>query len=299
MSATERLRGNEELRREGVSLVVDTLLRRKLADYVDVSGLTRIVLSSVREDLVARGLEEHVRPGVARLYARLKTVPVGDLLPEATHSRLTELAAQTPFPRFVWAKDTIDPSLFRKLFAPSLQEWLLQFLGRLPGVGGLAGAFAKRMGGGGVRERLGAITGEFSRSAMGSLREAIASRLASDEGQEVLAEIRRQAFANTLAVPVGAILDDWAPLPWDDLAAIAPEVAAGFVKTQLAEAWIREELEAFLAVEGEKSVEMLAEEAGVLPEVRAYFRVQGEALIETLLADPRFSSWLDQLGIAR
>lgn len=298
MAFAEKL-ADDAFRREGVALVVDAFLARSFRELVDVSALVELLQTAVSEASVADAIERHAGPGLRRL-AELEG-NVGDLIPEASREQIEATIAATRFPPLAWAKDVVDPELFARLLAPVLSEWLMQFVTRLPGVGGLAGAFAKRMRkrsssedgapeSSAVGDRLKKLTVDFSKSTLGSLREALRTRLRSEEGREIVAEIRRQAFHNTMDVPLDAWIVELRDLPWARVAELAPAFAERWIRQELALTIVRAEIAAFVEAEG--TLGEMAERLGVLPDVRAYLRVQGEALLETLLENPRFVAWI-------
>ncbi|MCB9611768.1 MAG: hypothetical protein H6722_04860 [Sandaracinus sp.] len=298
MNAIERLRSDETLRREGVTLVVDAALARPLSEVVDLTGLSALAEAVLLRPIGERSIRDHVSPGFERLRdtVRERETKVGDLLPADAADELERLLLATPFPRFEWAREAVDPKQLEKLFAPILQDLLMQFVGKLPGVGALS-AFA-RVGGkaAGALGPAKTIAADFSKSALASLRDAFSARLASDEGRALVEEIRAHAFRHVLGVPVDTILADFDRLPWREVAAVAPGIAEHDLRSALGHAVLRQEVAAFLEVEGARTVEDLLEEAGALADVRAYLRVQGEGVLALLLASDDFGAWLAKLA---
>ena len=304
-SFAEKL-ADDAFRREGVGIVVDAILDRSLREVVDVGALVDLITDAITEATVNDVIERHAAPSLQR-FAALEG-NVGELVPEASRDAIEALIGATRLPPFAWTKDVVEPELFAQLLAPVLSEWLMQFVTRLPGVGGLAGAFAKRMRkiassgkdkdkdkgedeeSSPVSDRLTKLTVEFSKSTLGSLREALRARLRSEEGRAIIAEIRRQAFHNTMDVPLQAWLTELRDLPWDRIAEIAPSLAEQAIRQPRVQAILAAEIAAFVAAED--TLGELAERLGVLPEVRAYLRVQGESLLDALRADARFLAWL-------
>ena len=296
VTAIDRLRHDENLRREGVAIVVDALLARRVRDVVDVTGLLALLEVAVVRPPLARGVDEHVLPAFDRFRDETtrRATRVGELLPDDARLELERLLLATRFPRFEWARDAIDPKLLERLFSPVLQELLMQFVGKLPGVGAL-GALA-RVGGkaaGGALSGAKSIAAEFSKSAFATLRDAVAARLASDEGRALVEELRRHAFRHVAEVPLAQILADFDALPWREVAKLAPAVVEHDLRSALGHAIVRTELAAFLEVEG--TIAELLDEVGVLPDVRAYLRVQGEGVLAALVDEPAFASWLSKL----
>lgn len=295
-SFADKLR-SDAYRRQGVALVVDAALDRPFREVVDVPALVDLLVAAVTQATVQDTIERHAAPGLQRLSALEGRV--GDWVPEASRDDVEALLAATRVPPFAWAKEVVEPELFGQLLAPVLSEWLMQFVGRMPGVGGLAGAFAKRMrkrsspeeSSNPVGDRLRKLTVEFSKSTLGSLREAFRARIRSDEGRAIIAKIRTQAFRNTMDVPLQGWIVELKDLPWDRVAELAPAFAESFVRSDAFKSLARSEITAF--VDAETTLGAFAERLGVLPDVRAYLRVQGEAVLEGLLENPDFLAWID------
>ncbi len=294
-SFTDKLR-SDTYRRQGVALVVDAALTRPFAEVVDVPALVDLLVSAVTEETVRDTIERHATPSLRRLAELEGTV--GDWVPEVCRDEVEALLAATRVPPFAWAKDVVEPELFGQLLAPVLSEWLMQFVGRMPGVGGLAGAFAKRMrkrnsedSSNPVGERLKKLTVEFSKSTLGSLREAFRARIRSEEGRAIIATIRTQAFRNTMDVPLQGWIVELRDLPWEHVAELAPAFAENWIRSDAFKSLARSEITAF--VDAETTLGEFAGRLGVLPDVRAYLRVQGEAVLEGLLENPAFLAWID------
>ena len=283
--------------------MVDACLARRVREVVDLTGLLALADQVLVRPLGERGVEAHVLPGFDRFLGAVKErgTTVGELVPADATDELERLLLQTRFPRFEWARAAVDPKLLERLFAPVLQDLLMQFVGKLPGVGAFS-ALA-RVGGRAAESALGGKTGgaaksiaaDFSKSALTTLRDAVAARLASEEGRALVETIRAKAFRHCLEVPLEAVLTDFDALPWREVARLVPQIAEHDLRSTLGRAVLRAELSAFLEVEGDKSIEALLEEAGALPDVRAYLRVQGEGVLEALVGDPGFAAWLAKL----
>ncbi len=296
VSPLERLRSDEALRREGVAHVVDAILARRVREAVDLTGLLSLV-----DQLLVRPLG--LLPGFDRFLASAREhgTTVGEWIPKDATDELERLLLQTRFPRFEWARAAVDPKLLERLFAPVLQDLLTQFVGKLPGVGAFS-ALA-RVGGRAAESALGGKTGgaaksiaaDFSKSALAVLRDALAARLASDEGRALVEAIRARAFRHCLEVPLETVLADFDALPWREVSRVVPAIAEHQLRSILGRAALRAEVRAFLEVEGDKPIEAMLDEAGVLPDVRAYLRVQGEGVLEALVDSPGFATWFAAL----
>ena len=301
--ALERLRADQSLRRDGVAIVIDALLRQSVRDLVDPAVFVDVVSRAAEASFLERLLLDHIEPGVARVLDRVEGTTVGALLPEGEDEAIEALLVEAATPTFDWMVGAVDPALFRRLFAPVWQDVLLRFVRKLPGLGGgLAGALTKmgdsaigRFGrgvSGKVEAQLESLTRDFAEGLTHQVRLAITQRLESDEGKTIDAEIRRQIHARILATDAAVILRDLDRLPRKELLRRMPAILAANAKGELGRSIVREEVEAFLAVEGERTGHEVLEEAGVAPQVRAYLRVQAESLLGALLDDEAFARWL-------
>jgi len=301
--ALDRLRGDLSLRRDGVAIVVDALLRQTVRDLVDPAVFVDVVSRAAEATFLERLLVEHLEPGVERVFDGLEGTTIGDLLPEGEGEAIEALVVEGNPPTLDWMVGAVDPDLFRRLFAPVWQDVLLRFVRKLPGLGGgLAGALTKmgdsaigRFGrgvSGKVEAQMESTTSEFAKGLTHEVRLAITERLKSDEGQAIDAEIRRQVHARILETDAAVVLRDLDRLPRKELLRRMPLIVASNAKSDLGRALVRKEVEAFLAVEGEKTGHQVLEEAGVAPQVRAYLRVQAESLLGALFEDDAFATWI-------
>lgn len=310
-----RLRGDEALRREGVTCVVDVWMQTRLADLIDVGGLVDVATAAMNSQLMERVVLEHIEPAWERHKEHCATAgeSVSHNLPPEVREQLAALVADMDLPTFQWAGSAVDPLLLRELFAPALTEWLLSFVRKLPLVGsgltgGLAGGFAgamksarartKRSVLGNMDERVQSTADGFSRSAMSELRAAISKRMASDDGQAIIRDIRLQLFTAIMEADLATIMEDLDRVPRKDMMKLGPAIFSHNASRKFGVAVVRREIEAALALEGEHTLADLAEQAGVLPQIRAYLRVNAERLLDSLLEDQPFLSWLQKLQSA-
>ena len=302
-AALERLRSDLTLRREGVSVVVDALLRQRVRDLVDPSVFVDVVSRAAEAALLERLLKEHVEPAVERVIAGLEGTTVGALLPEGEAEAIEELVTGAQPPTLDWLAGAVDPDLFRRLFAPVWQDVLVRFVRKLPGLGGgLAGALSSfgdssigrfgRAASGKVEEKMQSTTRDFAKGLTHEVRLAMTERLKSEEGQELDAEIRRQVHRRILETDAAVLLRDLDRLPRLELLRRMPAIVSANAKGELGRSLVRAEVEAFLAVEGDRTGHEVLEEAGVAPQVRAYLRVQAESLLGALLQDEAFEAWI-------
>ena len=138
------------LRRAAAELVVDYALDLRLAALIDADELSAIYVAALSSENVARVIERHVLPGIARVRGLLRDAGerVGDAVPEPVVARIEALAAKPDGPRAAWMRGALDPTKLRELLAPALAQTLLEFVRDLPLAGGLADAAGAGSGGG-------------------------------------------------------------------------------------------------------------------------------------------------------
>ena len=319
----DRLRGDEALRRQGVALLVDVLLARPVGDLIEPLGLVEVIVEALGEANLEHVVGAHAHPAWDRHRARSAATRelVGHMIDEPSRVRLRAWLEQPRAARADWLRGAVDLGLLRQLLAPVLGDTLVAFAKRLPGVelgtqigsglGGIAGAFrgafreglrkgageeepegAPRKEEGGAGARVQAIAREFATGALGTARQQLDARFRSDEGRELLGQLRAQVFAALLAAPVAEVMDDLDAIGREDLVAAMPGLLSHNARRRFVAEALREEIEAFITVEGARSLKSALEGAGVLPGVRAYLRLQGERLFDAALADQAFAAYL-------
>ena len=308
-------------------MVVDFVLARPLRDFIDPDGLAALVTDSLDLDAVVRVLrgragdawDRHVR------RSRDQELRVGAILPDEGRKRLREIIAATPPPPARWARNAVDPALVRKLVAPALQDVLLAFARRLPlpglgepgwpGSGLVAGLGArvreeieKRAGqvadaGRAVLDGLGidlegqmeAVARDFSQTAERDLREALARRIETPEGRALLGEIQGQVLDRLLGARFDELHEDAERLPWAELADLIGPALEHLRTEPFVRVMLREEVDAWLAIDGRRPIGELLAEVGVRAPVREHVLARGEELARSLFASDAFARWLGEL----
>jgi hypothetical protein len=225
----------------------------------------------------------------------------------------------------------VDPVLVRKLFGPVWTNLLLAFAKRLPlpgiggggggpsssgavgrGVSGIAGRITRTatkqaerlvdagksvMGGLGseVERRLQGAAKEFSDGAEEVFREALQDRLKSSEGREIVGKISRQVTDHVLVTKIAEIHKDASRIPVNDILRIAPSVVSHSAPRAFVEKVVRGEIDAFLAVEGDRTLGEVLTELGVLDEVRKAIVERASAVAREFFAAPAFGDWFRRL----
>jgi hypothetical protein len=319
------------LRHEAAELVVDHALGLSLDAVLDADSLSEVYVAALSEQNVARAIERHVLPGIARVRALLREAGerLGDAVPGEVTARIEALATKRDGPRGTWMRGALDPALLRELLAPALAQTLLEFVRDLPLAGGLAEGGSSGSGRPGLTAglvgRLGrevqksterlvnvgrSVAGglgvdldrvvqqrarEFSQGAVASIQRALRERFASPEGAALLAQLSRGVVRHVLATPVEVILQDLDRLPLEDAVRLAPATVAHDLSRELGQRALEGEIRAYLAAEGARSLRELLEEAGLLARVRALAVERVHAGAVGLFASPAFADWLERL----
>jgi hypothetical protein len=278
---------------------------------------------------VVRVVRERVQKAWARHVQRSREqrLPVGAALPEKARARLRDVVAAIAPPPGRWTRGAVDPVLVRKLVAPALQDVLLAFTRRLPvpdlGAGepawpgiGLVTVLGTRVreeiekragqvadAGRAVLDGLGidlerqieAVTREFSQTAERDFREALKRQVETPEGRALLAEIQGQTLDRLLATRFDELHEDVESLPWAQLAELAAPMLDHLRTQPFVERALREEIDAWLAADGTRSLGDLLGEVGLLTPVRAHALARADSMARELFASDAFARWLAEL----
>ncbi len=301
----QRLSGDDSAFRErALSTLIQFALDQPLSTYLHIDETVQLLALAVTGPNTTRSIERHMRPGWERNLARCEETQdtLGNALPDDVRARIPRLILETRPPKSKWAKNAVDPKLLRELLSPVLQEFLLGFARKLPipGKGGHSTPTEDTSRSGfGLRNRLkqsaskraekfveagktvlGGLSAEverqiqtaakdFSTSAEEDIRRALLDRIRSQEGRELLRQIVEQAVAHVLDTPLAEMNKDVESLPWDDIWALVPPITEHNRDRDHVVAAIRDELEAALEVEGERTVRELLDESGLLDDTVA------------------------------
>lgn len=289
-------------------------LGRPASTFIDPGEVVEVLATAVTEENALRVGQRWIEPVWERHKERSRgeADTVGDAVPTADRERIRALLRDARVPRAQWAEGAVDPQLVRDLFAPVLQQTLLGFVRRLPGLGGadapgassggalggFAGAFGKRaleqagrladvgrgVLGGALDERVQQLAREFSRGALGGMREAVRERLKSDEGKRLVGQIREQAFERLLVAQVHELMEDAEAVPMERVREVAASLVAFNARRDFVHSAVRQEVEAWLALEGSRPVEDLLAEAGLLDTVRRLLTARLDAFLADFAA---------------
>jgi hypothetical protein len=317
-------------RDELVAGIVDHVLSRKLNDLVDFEEARSIATRSLTKDNLGRIFERHVIPGYNRYIEAVSasTETVGAFVPDSARDDIVKAIQKSKLPRAKWTSGAVDRALVTRLFAPVWTNLLLSFAKRLPlpgigggtsgspggssavgrGVSGIAGRITRTatkqaerlvdagksvMGGLGteVERRLQGAAKEFSNSAEEVFREALQDRLKSKEGRELVGQISRQVTDHVLVTKVAEIHEDASRIPMNDILRIAPSIISHSAPRAFVEKMVRAEIDAFLAIEGDRPLRDVLEELGILEEARAAVVRRASDVARGFFASPAFGDW--------
>lgn len=320
---------------QGAALLVDALLDRPLGDLVDLDEGVQIVRAALTAPNLQRAHERHLEPGRlrAREHAVATGDTPGAWLDPALRARLETLVREAPAPRAKWAKDVVEPAQIRRLVAPALQEMLIGFAQKLPIPGAKHDEPAKeaprdtsRLPKFGIRDlvrhtelgrraegvidrgrsivgglsaeveaRMQTAAKEFSQTAGDELRAALAERLKSDEGKQLLDQMRMSVLNRVLATTVADLTAD---LEYQDLPAIHAFVQDLIVARRddpRVDAFVDAVIRPGFAAEAARTPRELLVEAGLLDTVHPMLLARTAQSIAWTATAPAFATWVESL----
>ena len=316
-----------------IALFVDHVFAQKLSDLVDFERARAISTRALSKANLELIFERHVIPGYTRYRANVSASAdtVGAFVPDSARDEIIKVIQKSKLPQGKWTEGAIDRALVRRLFAPVWTNLLVSFTKRLPipGIGGASGAsagastpgrgvsgIAGRLGrtakeqaeklvdagkfvmgglGSEVERRFQATTKEFSDGAAEIFREALRDRLKSREGRELVAQISRQVTDHVLVTSVAEIHEDADRVPVAEILRLAPSIVAHSAPRAFVQGIVRQEIDAFLALEGNRPLKDVLAELGISDEVRAAVIDRTSALARGFFDSPSFRAWLDGL----
>lgn len=310
-------------RRQLVSQLVEFALDRPVSELVDAGEIVEVLAAAVTADNAGRVAERWLEPAWDRHRTRSAQAgdTVGDAVPDPQRDAIRKLLQGARIPKAAWAEGAVDPQLVRDLLAPVLQQTLLGFVRKLPGLGGgeagaeggstgafggLAGAFGKRaleragkladagrgVLSGALDERVQQMAREFSRGALGGMRQALAERLESDEGKRLVGRIREQVFDRLLEAKVVDLMEDAETVPPAEARDVAAALVGFNAQREFVQGAIREEVDAWLELEGPRTAGELLEEVGLDDVVRRIANDRLDSLLRAFFSTHGFAAWL-------
>jgi hypothetical protein len=313
------------LRAQLTSLAVDTLLSRKLNEVLDPTAAADLIAQALSPQPVAYVTARHLWPLWERLRARAQSeaFTVGAHLPADLPDALTALLAAARWPSAPWLSQALDPAPLRALLAPVVQQVLISFTRKLPGLGGVGAAPSPEHSGGGLmgmlrkqageqakrlldasrsvadklglgEERLAQLTHDFTQQAIDESRDALSARLATAEGRDLLSQLQRHALRRLFDDPAAAVLTDLDAFPHADLDALLAHLSSSLSQDPWWRQVLLDTLTDLLSCDGDRPLSAWLSDAGLLDATRAALSPPADTLALALFSHEGFSQWLSQ-----
>lgn len=317
-------------RAELAQQIVDHVFSQRLRDVVAPDEFLPIVLATLTRENLARELERLVQPGVRRYSAVVAAAPerLADLVPEDAVAALQKQLEQPTGARARWAKGAVDPTLLKRLLGPVWVQLLVSFARRVPGLGGASSGTSSAAGGGiasmlgrtvqqsagriasagksaleglgiDVEKKLMAAARDFSDGALSVWNQALRERLQSPEGSAIVTQIKHGVLEHVLKARLSDIDRDAVALPLAPYLDLVPSIVGHAVRVPFVRKIIDSELQAYLAVAGDRRLDELLGELGVLDATRKWLISRVDAQLLGLCATPAFAGWIAKLVDAR
>lgn len=317
-------------RAELAQQIVDHVFSQRLRDVVAPEEFLPIVLATLTRENLARELERLVQPGVRRYSAVVADAPerLADLVPQDAVAALQKQLEQPTGARARWAKGAVDPALLKRLLGPVWVQLLVSFARRIPGLGGASSAASGAAGGGiagilgrtvqqsagrivgagksaleglgiDVEKKLMAAARDFSDGALSVWNQALRERLQSPEGSAIVTQIKHGVLEHVLEARLSEIDRDAVALPLAPYLDLVPAIVGHAVRVPFVRKIIDSELQAYLAVAGDRRLDELLGELGVLDAARKWLIARVDAQLLGLCATPAFAGWIAKLVDAR
>jgi hypothetical protein len=223
----------------------------------------------------------------------------------------------------------VDPALLKRLLGPVWVQLLVSFARRIPGLGGASSSGAPSAAGGGIASMLGrtmqqsagrivgagksaleglgidvekklmAAARDFSDGALSVWNQALRERLQSPEGSAIVTQIKHGVLEHVLKAQLSAIDRDAVALPLAPYLDLVPSIVGHAVRVPFVRKIIDSELQAYLAVAGDRRLDELLRELGVLDATRTWLISRVEAQLLGLCTTPAFAGWIAKLVEAR
>lgn len=305
------------LREELLALAFEAVTAAPVRAVVDRAALYEHVYRALAQESLVSVARARVLGSIARLSGavRGRSERVRDLLSDDAEARLMALVASGKGPRFVWLKGALDPADVRQLIGPVIQQLLLQFTQKLPipgigggasggaasGLSGLVGRIGKQVqrSAGQLadvgRSVLGGTIRDFSQTATSEFGTALKERLASTEGQEIVARMRDRVVKHVLGSELDAIVADLLRLPDAEIADLVALALAHNREQSLFRSLLEQELGVVLDGLEARSLEEQLKELGLFEATRSLVLSSAEPPLKALFRSEVFGGWLGRL----
>lgn len=289
-------------------VLFDYLLDQPVATFVAPDRLLGHLDRILDEALTEPWVEAHLKPGLARERERSKTRGdvVGDWLTAEAKAELRSLAAKPVRLNRRFLEGLVKQDAVHHMLRSIIQETLDRFVTTVkPGGdgGGIAGSVGRGVLGAAKRAGLGGIGAQveaqmtravyaFVQGSMNLMLERLVVILSSPETATQFARTNLGLYDKLMATPTGDLLNWGDPRIGDDIAEALPGVLAHNLAREEVRAGIREEVAAWLAIEGEKPLSGLFASEAAIAALRAEVVEIGGPLVSGFGADARYLDWL-------
>jgi hypothetical protein len=283
----------------------DFALAQPVRTYVDPERLLGHLDRALDERVVEAYLRDHVRPFFDREAERAvaRDDRVGDWLTAEAQAELRALAAKpVEFDRR-FLEGLVKQDSVRHMLRSVIEETLDRFVqsvkqglstvsgGRLGGGKGLLGGITGGITGQ-FEQLLQRAVGSFVGGSMNLMLERLVAILSSPETARQLGRSKLQAYDAAVKTPTRKVAKSALKAPLDDLLETVPGLIAHNLARPEVRVGIVAEVEAFLAIEGERPVgDLLADEDAVAALRGEVVEVAGP-LLSAFAEDPGFLAWL-------
>lgn len=294
-----------------VGLAFDFAVSQPVSTFVEPAQVLAHVERALDESLTEAALRQHVRPLLDRELARARARGdrVGDWLTAEALAELRSLAARPVVLKRSFLEGLVKQEAVAHLVRSVVEETLDRFLQTLKpggsgggvlgamgrGAVGLASGFGKGILGGlgaQMEAQLKSAASAFIAGSMNVVMDRVVTILASPETGARLGRMNMSGFDEALKQKTSKVMEQVMKLPIDDLLDVVPGLLAHNLARPEIRAGILEELEAFLAIEGARTLKEILEASKGLEVWRAEVLSRGTPLLQNFATTEEFRGWL-------
>ncbi len=284
-----------------LGLAFDFAVDQPVSTYVDAERLLGHLDRALDERVIEAYVRDHLRPFHDREAERAvaRDDVVADWLTAEVQAELRALAAKpVEFDRRMLegiVKQDSVRHMLRSIIEETLGRFVESFKSTLSSLsGGRLGMGRGLLGGitGQIEAQLQKAVASFVGGSMNLMLERLVAILASPETARQLARSKLQAYDAAVKTKTRKIAKGALKLPLDDLLETVPGLIAHNLARPEVRAGIVAEVEAWLAIEGDKAVRELWAEPAHVAALRAEVVEQGAPLLRAFAATEGFRGWL-------
>lgn len=146
-----------------------------------------------------------------------------------------------------------------------------------------------------VEKRIQAAARDFSDGAAEIFRDALRDRLKSREGRELVRQITGQIIDHVMVTKISDIQKDVEAIDIEGIFGVVPDIVAHAAPGAFVRGIVAREVEAYLALEGDRTLSDVLTELGVLAEIRETTIRKSAAIARGVFASPEFEDFLGRL----